>query len=172
MRRVLAVLTIALLTSGCGGTSRGGPAASVASTAPPLTSPTPTPSPKTLTVAQAGTQYLQIVAPYNTALQKFQDAAHANKPWRDLLPLAGEVVRANAVQAQALRQTKWPVEIAAPMATLLTEIDLAQGDWQRAADAKTSDELAQAVRAAAAHSGSQPAGQIRTALGLPPYSKT
>jgi hypothetical protein len=125
-----------------------------------------------LTVAQAGSRYLQIVTPYNAALQKFQDAAHANKPWRDLLPLAGQVAQANAAQAQALRQASWPVEVATPMATLLTEIDLAQGDWQRAADAKTSDELAQAVRAAAGHSGSTPAGQIRTALGLPPYTKS
>lgn len=123
-------------------------------------------------MAQAGPRYLQIVAPYNTALQKFQDAAHANKPWRDLLPLAGQVAQANAGQATALRQTSWPVEVATPMAALLTEIDLAQTDWQRAADAKTSNELAQAVQAAAGHSGATPAGQIRTALGLPPYSKS
>lgn len=169
MRRLLAVLIIALFASGCG-TGRGGAGAWVTAPASPLTSPTPSPS--TLTVAQAGSRYLQIVAPYNAALQKFQDAAHANEPWRDLRPLAGEVAQANAAQAQALRQTSWPTGIATPMAALLTQIDLAQGDWQRAANAKTSDELAQAVRAAAAHSGSQPAGQIRTALGLPPYSKS
>jgi hypothetical protein len=58
-----------------------------------------------LTVAQAGSRYLQIVTPCNAALRKFQDAAHANKPWRDLLPLADQVAQANAAQAQALRQT-------------------------------------------------------------------
>jgi hypothetical protein len=76
-------------------------------------------------VTQAGPRYLEIVTPHNTALQKFQDAAHANKPWRDLRPLAGGVAQANAAQAQALRQTSWPAEVATPMATLLTEIDLA-----------------------------------------------
>jgi hypothetical protein len=137
-----------------------------------VTSPTPNPEPSTLTVVQAASRYLEIVRPCNTALQKFEDAAHANKPWRDLRPLADQVAQANAAQARTLRQTSWPVEVATPMAALLAEIDLAQGEWQRAADATTSDELAQAVQAAASHSGAQPAGQIRTVLGLPPYSQS
>jgi hypothetical protein len=170
VRRPVTVLVVALFATGCGGTSPAGSPTSVRSPAPPVTSPTPSPAPSTLTLAQAASRYLEIVRPYNTALAKFEDAAHANKPWRDLRPLAREVAQANAAQAQALRQTRWPVEVGTPMADLLTEIDLAQGDWQRTADAQTSDELAQAVRAAAGHSGSKPAGQIRTLLGLPPYS--
>jgi hypothetical protein len=107
-----------------------------------------------MTVAQAGVRYLEIVKPYNTALKKFEDAAHAGTPWKDLRPLAGEVAQANATHAQALRETNWPVGVDAPMAALLKEVD------------------AQAVRAAAGHSGSKPAGQIRTLLGLPPYSES
>jgi hypothetical protein len=125
-----------------------------------------------VTVAQAGVRYLEIVKPYNTALKKFEDAAHAGTPWRDLRPLAGEVAQANAAHAQALRETNWPVGVEAPMAALLKEVDVAQQNWQRAANAQTADDLAQAVRAAAGHSGSKPAGQIRTLLGLPPYSES
>jgi hypothetical protein len=171
VRRLVTVMVLALLAGGCEGAGPGGSSTWVTSPAPPTTSPTSSAGSTPLTVAQAGSRYLEIVRPYNTALEKFEDAAHAGTPWKNLRPLAGRVAQANAAHAKALRQTSWPAAVRAPMAALLTEIDLAQRSWQRAAQAKTADELARAVRAAAAHSGSKPAGQIRTLLGLPPYSE-
>jgi hypothetical protein len=170
MPRLVTVLVLVLLSGGCGGGGSADSSTSVASPAPPVTSPTPT-KPVALTIAQAGPRYLAIVKPYNTALEKFEDAAHANTPWRSLRPLAGKVAQANATQAKALRETHWPTAVQAPMAALLAETDLAQRDWDRTATAKTADELAQAVRSAARHNGSKPASQIRTLLGLPPYSE-
>jgi hypothetical protein len=173
VRGLMSILVLTLLAGGCAGTSQeNSPASAMSPAAPPVTSPTSDPAPNPLTVAQAGTRYLEIVKPYNTALETFEDAAHAGTPWRDLRPLAGEVARANAAHAQALRETSWPVGVQAPMTALLTEIDLAQRDWQHAANANTADELARAVRSAAAHSGSKPAGQIRTLLGLAPYTES
>src|SRR5215211_6147422 len=154
MRRLLAVLALALLAGGCGGQGSADPAQPAP---PPAAAPSASSGPSALTVAAAGPRYLEIVKPYNVALERFEDAAHANTPWRDLRPLAAAVAQANAAHAQALRETPWPEEVRAPMAALLAEIDLAQREWQRVAAAKTADELAQAVRAAAAHSGSKPA---------------
>ena len=169
MRHLMTLLVLALLASGCDGESLD--ATATASGPSPATSSAPDATPAALSVAEAGPRYLEIVKPYNTALEKFEDAAHAGKPWRDLRPLAGEVAAANAAHAKALREVRWPAEAEAPMAALLTEIDLAQREWERAANAKTADELAQAVRSAVAHSGAKRAGEIRTLLGLPPYSE-
>jgi hypothetical protein len=169
MRRLVTVLVLTLLTGGCGGAGSGDSSTWVTSPAPPTTSPTP--GAVALTLAQAGPRYLQIVKPYNTALERFEDAAQANTPWRSLRPLAAKVAQANAAHAKALRETRWPIGVRAPMAKLLAETDLAQRDWERAAAAKTADDLAQAVRSAVRHNGSKPAGQIRTLLGLPAYSE-
>lgn len=166
MRRTVAVLTLTLLVAGCGTQEhRLEPAAGQATA-----SAAPSPTPTELTLAQAKARYLEIVAPYNTALKAFVSAAHANEPWRDLRPLAGKVASANAAHALQLRVTPWPAEVRAPMAALLKETDTAQRYWLRAAQAKTADELASAVHAAAAHSGKTPATEIRAKLGLPPYS--
>lgn len=169
MRRVIAALALVLLSAGCANTEQD------ASTPPAVghtVSPAPTPTPTTIDVAQARTRYLEIVAPYNDALEEFESAANAGKSWTSLRTLAGKVAETNAAHAQHLRATAWPPQVHTPMAALLKETDAAQRYWERAARAKTIEELAQAVRAASKHSGAKPAGQVRSALGLPPYSES
>ena len=168
MRRLIAILALTMLAAGCGG--QEDPPASSASATPPVSTVSPTPT--ALTLAQAKTRYLEIVAPYNTVLEEFESAAQANKPWRSLLPLAAKVASENKAHARALRATEWPAQVRVPMAALLKETDAAQPYWERAARAKTADELAEAVLAAVKHNGSKPAGQVRSELGLPPYAES
>lgn len=169
VRRSVAVLALILLVSGCGATQQHPPA-------PPAgqqtASPAPSPTPSELSLAQAKARYLEIVAPYNTALEKLESAANAGRSWTVVRTLAGKVAEANAAHARQLRATPWPAELHAPMAALLVETDAAQRYWQRAAQAKSAEELGRAIRAAAGHSGKTPATQIRAKLGLPPYSES
>jgi hypothetical protein len=123
-------------------------------------------------VAQAKTRYLEIVTPYNTALEELENAFNAGKPWTTVRTLAGKVATASAEHARALRATVWPDEVRQPMAALLAETDAAQRYWLLAAQAKTAQELTSAIRSAAKHSGSKQAAEIRSKLGLPPYRES
>jgi hypothetical protein len=169
VRRSIAVLALALLVAGCGGrqdepSAAGPPAQSAA--------PAPAPSPSALTVAEAGPRYLQIVAPYNKALEEMETAANSGKSWTTVRALAGKVAETNEAHARALRATVWPDVVRTPMAALLVETDIAQRYWEAAARAKTVDELARALRSGGRHTGAKPAGEIRAKLGLPAYSES
>lgn len=171
VRRSIAVLALALalLVAGCGVrqdelTQAGAPGPSV-SVAPP-------PTPSALTVAEAGPRYLQIVAPYNKALEALETAANSGKSWTTVRALAVKVAEANETHARALRATLWPEEVRAPMAALLAETDAAQRYWESAGRAKNVDELARAIRSASRHSGAKPANEVRAKLGLPAYSES
>jgi hypothetical protein len=166
VRRWIAVLALTLLAAGC----REAPDRSATTAAEARTAaPTAKPTPAALTLPQAKARYLEIVTPYNTALEKLETAANGGKSWTTVRTLAGKVATANAEHAQALRATAWPDEVRKPMAALLAETDTAQGYWQRAARAKNAEELMSAIRSAAKHSGSKPATEIRSKLGLPAY---
>lgn len=188
VRRWTAALALTVLITGCGGTSESpsAPAAieqtaqATEQTAPATgqqTAPAiertalaaPTPTPIVLAPADAGKRYLEIVSPYNEALEALENAANAGRSWTEVRTLAAEVARANATQAEDLRATAWPEQARPPMAALLAEIDVAQRHWDRAAKATTAEELGRAIQDAAAHSGAEQAGEVRAALGLPPY---
>lgn len=166
LRGGFATLAAVVLITGC-------------NTAPPETEPTPSGSPTAaasstptaLTVAEAAPRYLAIVAPYNTALEKFQAAVKAGTSLAGLRVLAGKVADANAAHARALRATAWPQQVRAPMAALLKETDAAEQCWRDAAQAKSATAMNKALKGAVEHDGGVPAGQVRSALGLPAYRK-
>lgn len=165
MRRWIAVLALTLLTTGCAGTPEQRPAGQQTASA------ASTPTAGELSVAEAGRRYLEIVAPYNIALEELESAAQGGESWTALRTRAAKVAQANEQHAQALRAVTWPAQARGPMAALLAETDAAQPHWLRAAQAKTADEFGAAVRSAVSHSGAKAAGEVRTALGLPPYSE-
>lgn len=169
MRRSITVLALALVVAGCGGTPED-PAA--AGTPAQTASAAPAPTPSALTVAEAGPRYLEIVAPYNKALEEMETAANSGKSWTTVRALAAKVAEANETHARALRATVWPDVVRTSMAALLAETDIAQRYWESAGRAKNVDELARALRAAGRHSGAKPAGEIRAKLGLPAYSES
>lgn len=166
-RTFAAFVALPLLATGCGERQETPPAPAIKETA----ASTPS-APAALTLAQAKDRYLAIVTPYNTALEELETAANAGKPWTTVRTLAGKVATANAEHAAALRATAWPDEVREPMAALLAETDAAQREWQRAAQAETVEELGAAIRSATAHSGTKPATEIRSKLGLPPYRES
>lgn len=168
VRQWTTVLVLALLLTGCGERSETltqSPAWQSAAPAAPT-------SPTTLTAAEAKARYLEIVEPYNTALEKLEDGANAGKSWQTVRALAGEVAQTNAAHAMELRGTAWPEKARAPMAALLEETDAAQRHWQRAARAAGTEELMREIRSASARSGAKEATRVRAALGLPAYRES
>ncbi|MFR9778899.1 hypothetical protein ACL02O_22965 [Micromonospora sp. MS34] len=163
MRRWPAALALVLLLSGCGGGTR-------TTEFPAWEPPSPTAS-APLTIKEAKGRYLSIVAPYNTALEKLQEALRAGKPWRTVRGLTRTVATTNAAHAEQLRSTDWPAEAQAPVAALLKENDVALRHWQAAAEATDAQALMREIRAAAAHDGGTQANRVRTTLGLPVYKK-
>jgi len=169
VRRWTTTLALTVLLAGCGGQS----APSAAPTAArPTESTAATTTPATLSLADAKARYLEIVAPYNEALEALETAANGGKSWTAVRTLAGKVAQTNAAHAEALRAIAWPEPVREPMAALLAEADAAQRHWERAASAKGAEELAGAIRDAARRSGAKQAGKVREALGLPPYRES
>ena len=144
------------------------PSASIPTTTP---SPTPKPSASPLSREQARARYLQIVAPYNRSLERLEVEFNAGKPASRLRILAASVSESNATQISALRTTRWPVNLRAPIRDLIAESNAAQQYWRRSAVARTRQELGEAVVAAGRHDGSEPAGTVRKLLGLGDYDE-
>src|SRR6266511_2047409 len=127
----------------------------------------------TPTVSPAATvRYLEIVRPYNVALERLEQAFNSGAPLVRLRALADAVAGTNATQMRQLRATVWPSAVRSPMKQLLTESAAAQPYWRQAAEASTREELARSVLEAARHDGTGPANKIRRALGLDDYNET
>jgi len=169
MRQLLATVATALLVTlaACSSQPQTTSAPAVSPVAPPTTV-----KPKALSRAAAAKRYLEIVRPYNLALERLEQAFNAGEPVVRLRALADAVARSNAAHMRQLRATVWPLVVRAPMKELLTESAAAQSHWRQAADAGTREELARSVVAAARHNGTDPANKIRRALGLDDYDET
>lgn len=140
--------------------------------APEVTpSPTAKPSATPLSKEQARERYLQIVEPYNRSLERLEKAFNTGKPVSELQLVAARVEESNATQIRALRTTRWPANLRAPIGDLIAESNAAQRYWRRAAAAGTRQEVGEAVVAAGRHDGSEPAGTIRKRLGLGSYDE-
>jgi hypothetical protein len=127
---------------------------------------------RTLSRAAAAKRYLEIVRPYNVALERLEQAFNAGAPLVRLRALADAVARSNAEHMRQLRATAWPSAVRAPMEQLLAESAAAQPYWRQAAAANTREELARSLLAAARHDGTSSANKIRNALGLDDYDET
>lgn len=175
MRPLLAAAAIAALvaSAGCSSQSQGtltptvSPASTVRAVAPPTTVKS-----RTLSRAAAARRYLEIVRPYNVALERLEQAFNSGAPLVRLRALADAVAGTNATQMRQLRATVWPSAVRSPMKQLLTESAAAQPYWRQAAEASTREELARSVLEAARHDGTGPANKIRRALGLDDYNET
>src|SRR6266498_55393 len=175
VRPLLAAAATAALVAiaGCSSQSQGtltptvSPASTVRAVAPPTTVKS-----RTLSRAAAARRYLEIVRPYNVALERLEQAFNSGAPLVRLRALADAVAGTNATQMRQLRATVWPSAVRSPMKQLLTESAAAQPYWRQAAEASTREELARSVLEAARHDGTGPANKIRRALGLDDYNET
>lgn len=175
MRPVLMIVATAALLAACTPSAEqdaARPPASVPSSASPPTSssqPTTTTRPA-LSKAQAARRYLQIVKPYNVALETLEKAANAGQPMSRLRQLAETARKATTTEMRALRATRWPSVVRAAARELATEIDASLADWRRASRAQTLEDLIKAVSAATDH-GSAAARTIRQRLQLDKYDE-
>src|SRR6266566_566189 len=164
MRQLLAAVVMAVLVAVAGCSSQ--PQMTSAPAGSPVAPPT-TVKPKALSRAAAAKRYLEIVRPYNLALERLEQAFNAGESVVRLRTLAERVARSNAAHIRQLRATVWPSVVRAPMKRLL-----AQPSWRQAAEAGTREDLARSVVAAARHDGTDAANEIRRALGLDDYDET
>lgn len=169
MRQLLAAAAAAVLVAiaGCSSQTQTPPAPAASAVAPPTTVKL-----KALSRAAAAKRYLEIVRPYNVALERLERAFNAGEPLVRLRALADAVARSNAAHMRQLRATVWPSVVRAPMKQLLVESAAAQPHWRQAVEAGTREELARSVLAAARHDGTDAANKIRRALGLDDYDET
>jgi len=161
VRRWPAALALVLLLAGCG-------ASAEPTELPAWETPSPT-APAPLSLKEAKGRYLAIVAPYNTALEKLEEALKAGRPWRTVRGLAQAVATTSAEHAEQLRATAWPAKVQAAVDALVKENDVALRHWRSAAEASSAAALMREIRAAAAHDGGEQANKVRAALGLPVY---
>jgi hypothetical protein len=168
MKRLVPGLVAVITCSGClGSTPTAEPA-----TRPPAVSATPSAAPTArvaLTRAQAAKRYLQIVRPYNSALERFETAAHAGRSWTSLRVLAARISSTNAAHIRALRTTPWPPEAREEVTALIAVSVRAGRYWSAAAEAPGPAQFQTAVLRGAKLSGKREATAVRHALGLPPY---
>jgi hypothetical protein len=169
MRQLLVAVVMAVLVAVAGCSSE--PQMTSVPAGSPVAPPT-TVKPKALSRAAAAKRYLEIVRPYNLALERLEQAFNAGEPVVGLRMLADAVARSNAAHMRRLRATVWPSAVRAPMKELLVESAAAQPYWRQAAEAGTRQELARSLVAAARHDGTDPANKIRRALGLDDYDET
>jgi hypothetical protein len=130
-----------------------------------------TPRAVSLTEKQAADRYLAIVAPYNVAIERLEQAVNGGRPIAALRTSAAKVAAVNRVQIRSLTDTSWPTVIRAPMGELRAESLEAQRYWLQAARAQTRAVLIQEVLKAARHDGAQAAQKIRRLLELKKYDE-
>ncbi|MBC6465382.1 hypothetical protein [Actinomadura alba] len=175
------VLAMMIFCSGCldsgpsrtSGADRSGATPPAGDEAAPLPQPEPEPEPEPamLTKAEAAERYLESVRPYNAALDEFETAARADRPWTELRVLAGRVAAANAAQVRILRATTWPEEVRGEVTALMAASVRAGRYWSTAAGADEPQRFRAAVLRAAGLSGKPEATALRHALGLPPQPR-
>jgi hypothetical protein len=194
MRQMLAAIGVAGLLSvaACGSesgppvtapspaSSSGTPATS-APTEPGYRPPTPdrsvpvarsTPTrPAALTVAAAGTKYLQITRPYNVALESFEKAANENMSVTTLRNRAKVVAAANLAESKALLAIAWPSTVSHQIRALANADAAARPHWLKIATADTKSEMADHLKEATAAGSKAPSAQIRQLLHLPKYNE-
>lgn len=175
MRLIFGTVVALLALAGCSPATTSGLA--TASTPTPTLTSTPTAATTTTTTAplskaDAARRYLDIVAPYNVALERLEQAINSAQPVASLRTCARDLAAANKTQIAQLRATTWPVKVRAPMHELIAESGKAQPFLLQAAHAQTTDQVIQAVLDAMEHDGTAAATTIRELLELDKYDET
>lgn len=173
MRRMLIVAAIVVaVATGCGSDAPD------AGDAPSLTTTSPAAPPTTVTTtteavptrAQAAKRYLRIVAPYNRALEKLEQAVNSGRPMPELRSLAKAALAASRSEMRQLRAAVWPTSVRGVVGQLANAIEQSHAHWRQATKAQSGPELVQAIGRAAGK-GKQAAVTIRKRLDLERYDE-
>lgn len=166
MRLMLVIVTALVAAAGC---STSTPVAAPRTTSTSTAATTTTLAP--LSKADAARRYLAVVRPYNVALEQLEQAINSGQPVATLRTRASELAAANDTQITQLQTTVWPIEVRAPMDELIAESGKAQPFFLRAAQAKTSNQVTQAILDSRKHDAKAPAKSIRELLELAKYDE-
>ncbi|MPZ25216.1 MAG: hypothetical protein GEV12_01855 [Micromonosporaceae bacterium] len=167
--RTLVVFVTVTAVAGCG--SDPGtfvPPSPAATGGGATTQPT---TPPALSREEAAKQYLDIVRPYNEALEQFERAINGGEDLATLTGMAGETADALETEIGQLRATGWPERVRAHVEELVTTSEQALEHWQEAARAQTRDDLVEAALAAGEFDGSDAASSIREILDVDAYDE-
>lgn len=169
MRLILVMATALVALAGCStattSTPVAAPTTTTTSTAPTTTTPAP------LSKADAARRYLAIVRPYNVALEQLEQAINSGQPVATLRTRTSELAAANETQIKQLQAAVWPTDVRAPMDELIAESGKAQPFFLQAAQAKTRNQVVQAVLDSRKHDAKAPAKSIRELLELAKYDE-
>lgn len=159
MRRTAAVLALvaALSVTGCSMTSAGpgGADADAAAASEPLTK------------EAAAEQFQQIASAYDGVLSQFESAAKSDAPIEEQTGLAMATGSALRAEAEGLRNTVWPEDVASDAETLADAADKAAAHWEKAAEADSAKEIGKHVEMAKEAEAADAEAAIREALDLP-----
>lgn len=178
----IGVLAAAVALAGCASDpADAGAAATPPSTATTDATPseattqaTPSPAkstPTAMPMDEAAEHYLEIVRPYNEALEKLEQAVNGGESLETQTALAEDTAAALENEIDQLQSTAWPTEIRSSVDDLAEVSEEALEHWRQAADAQTQDDLISAVLAAAEFDGTDAATAIREYLGLDSYDE-
>ncbi len=121
---------------------------------------------------EAAQRYLEIVRPYNEALEDLERGVNSGRSLDTVTGLAGAVAEANAAHIEELADTNWPTDVQSAVDDLIAESTAAQEYWEDAAAAETYDGFIEAVLAAGEHDGTEAAEIIRELLNLDEYDES
>ena len=182
MRRLITTSLVLLLVTGCASIADSAPepAAPTPQTTEPSSASTPrTPEPAgtapseapRLGVEEAAVRYLEIVRPYNEALEALETAINTGQPVDVQQEQAAATVTALHTEITELRNVRWPAEVEPHVLALADAGDQAVPSWETAAAATTSDSMVTAVLAALEHDDQAAADAIRRLLALDQYDE-
>lgn len=167
-------LVAAAALGGCATVPEKAASSEPTSTATSTADPSPTAAAITalpLSRDQAAKRYLEIVRPYNVALEALEKAVNTRKPLARQKALAADVAEELEIEVKRLRATAWPTKVQRHVDDLVTTSEKALKHWRRAARAQTPRKLFQAVVAAGEFDGNGAADKIRKLLDLDSYDE-
>jgi hypothetical protein len=173
MRRLVTTSLVLLLVGGCAAVGDGETRASAPTSSPSVaavSSPSPSEAPR-LTAEEAAVRYLEVVRPYNEALEALETAINTGQPVDVQKEHAMATVAALRAEIEALRGTRWPADVEPHAVSLAAASEKAVPSWEAAAAAATSDDVVAAVLAAMEHDDQAAADAIRELLALDQYDE-
>lgn len=177
MRRLITTSLALLLVSGCAGTADGmpepaarTPQASTSASASPSPSEAPS-EPARLGTEEAAVRYLEVVRPYNEALEALETAINTGRPVEVQQEHAAATLATLGAEIEALRGERWPAEVEPHVRSLADASEQAVPSWEAAAAATTSEDMVAAVLAALDHDDQAAADAIRRLLSLDQYDE-
>jgi hypothetical protein len=185
MRRLITTSLVLLLASGCASTvdDEPGPAAPTAraaapaTPAPPTSGPAVAPSsepaePARLGTEEAAVRYLEIVRPYNEAIEALETAINTGQPVDVQQEQAAATLAALRTELEGLRAARWPAEVEPHALSLADAGERAVPSWEAATAATTPEGMVDAVLAALEHDDQPAADAIRRLLSLDQYDES